>query len=211
MEKPPELQAILNASDSELIIISAAVAERGVAFCRVLGKTESVAWADEALRLTWMAVAGEPVEDECADVLDNLDLGYNDDEDDTSQPEFFIDQSLSLVGNAISVLLKPDVAKVELSVNTMRTLLSMLDFTLTGEQVVIVGYGEETPPPGPLQQMEINAEREVVDLLVSLNKEGTQRANISSIIPRVKASSREFSTRLAASIEEVADLSNWEL
>ncbi|WP_157606490.1 hypothetical protein [Saccharomonospora cyanea] len=210
MTTSPELQAISNASDSELVLICAAAAERGVAFCRVLGTTENVAWAEETLRLAWMSAAGEPVDDECADALDDLELGYNDDEDDTSQPEFFVDQSLSLVGNAISVSLEPTVAKAELSVNTVRTLLAMLDSTLAGEQVVIVGYGEKPPPPGLLQQMEISAEREVVDLLAGIDREGTPKASIASIVPRVKAASREFSTRLAVSIEEVADLSGWE-
>ncbi|MCC3770392.1 hypothetical protein [Streptomyces sp. UNOC14_S4] len=211
MEKTPELQAISNASDSELMLICAAAAERGMAFCRVLGGTESIEWADEALELAWAAAAGEFNESECADALDGLEMDSGDDEDDSSSPEFFIAQSLALIGNALSASLRPTAAKAELSVNTMRSLLSMLDFKLAGEHPVIVRYGEGVPPPGVLQQMEIDAERELADLLARRDKGDGQRSNIASALPQVEASSREFSAQLATSIEEVADLSDWEL
>lgn len=164
METSSELQAISNASDSDLMLICAAVAERGVAFCQVLGAGH-LTWVDASLELAWAATAGEPVQDECFEALDELEMEPQDGEGDTSRPEFYVTQALGLVGNAFGVSLKSSVSKAEMSINTLRSMLSMIDFKLSGEIPVIVRYGEGHPPPGPLVHMEIDAERAVLALL----------------------------------------------
>ncbi|MFE9374222.1 hypothetical protein ACFYM2_31240 [Streptomyces sp. NPDC006711] len=211
MEIPSEIQAIPNASDSELMLICAAAAERGVAFCRALGPSEYLTWVDASLELAWAAAAGESVQDECAEALDELEMEPQDGEDDSSRPEFYVTQAVGLVGNALAVSLRPSVPKVEMSINALRSLLSMLDFKLSGENPVIVRYGEEPPPPGRLVQMEIDAEREVLALL-SQGSEGSAQGVIGrSAATQAQASASAFAVQLIPSIEEFTELNNWEL
>ncbi|MFB7269390.1 hypothetical protein [Streptomyces sp. NPDC056244] len=207
----PELQAISNASDPELVLICAAAAERGAVFCRSLGRSEQSEWVDASLGLVWAAAAGDSVQDDCAEALDELEMESQDDEDDSSRPEFYVAQSVALVGNALAVSLRPSAAKAEMAVNTIRSLLSMLDFKIGGEKPVVVRYGDPSPSPGPLVQMEIDAEREVLDLLVRGAATSGQGEPRALAVNRIQASSSEFGGRLAPSIEEVAVLSNWEL
>lgn len=207
----PELQAISNASDSELVLICAAAAERGAAFCRALGGSEQSEWVDASLGLVWAAAAGGSTQDECAEALDELEMESQDGEDDSSRPEFYVAQSVALVGNALAVSLRPSAAKTEMAINTIRSLLSMLDFKVGGEKPVILRYGDPTPPAGPLVQMEIGAEREVIDLLAREAAASSQGAPSTSSVNQIQASSTEFGARLTPSIEEVAALSNWEL
>jgi hypothetical protein len=211
MEISPELQSISNASGSELMLICTAAAERGAAFCRALGPSEYLTWVDVSLGLAWAAAAGEPVQDECAEALDELEMEPQDGEDDSSRPNFYVAQAVGLVGNALAVSLRPSVTKVEMSVNAIRSLLSMLDFKLAGEQSMIVKYGEMPPPPGLLVQMEIDAEREVLALLSQGAGASTQGEAIRPVATRVQASASAFSARLTPSVEEFAELSNWEL
>jgi hypothetical protein len=211
MEISPELQAISNASDPELVLICAAAAERGAVFCRALGRSEQSEWVDASLGLVWAAAAGDSVQDECAEALDELEMESQDDEDDSSRPEFYVIQSVALVGNALAVSLRPSAAKAEMAVNTIRSLLSMLDFKVGGEKPVIARYGGHSPPVGPLVQMEIDAEREVLDLLAREAAGSGQGGPRTSAVNRIQASSTEFGGRLAPSIEEVAALSDWEL
>lgn len=207
----PELQAISNASDPELVLICAAAAERGAAFCRALGRSEQSEWVDTSLGLVWAAATGDSVQDDCAEALDELEMESQDDEDDSSRPEFYVAQSVALVGNALAVSLRPSAAKAEMAVNTIRSLLSMLDFKAGGEKPVVVRYGDPSPPVGPLVQMEIDAEREVFEVLAREAAASGQGEPRASVVNRIQASSTEFSGRLAPSIEEVSVLSNWEI
>jgi hypothetical protein len=210
MEISPEFQAISNASDSELMLICTAAAERGAAFCRALGPSEYLTWVDTSLGLAWAAAAGESVQDECAEALDELEMEPHDGEDDSSHPEFYVTQAVGLVGNALAVSLRPSVAKVEVSINAIRSLLSMVDFKFAGERPVILRYGEVPPPPGLLVQMEIDAEREVLAILAQAKGDFAQGETIHPLATQVQASASAFAVRLASSVEEFAELSNWE-
>ncbi|MFC5724363.1 hypothetical protein ACFP1Z_29840 [Streptomyces gamaensis] len=207
MEIPPELRAISTASPQGLTLICAAAAERGAAFCRTLGAQEDLAWVERSLELAWAVAAGEPVQDECAEALDELDLESGCDEDDPSSPDFYVAQSVALVGNALAVSLHPSAAKAEMSVNTLKTLFSMLDFKLGGERTVIIRFGEATPPPGVLTRREIDAEWENIWQL-------TQRDEATvphEAVVQARESARAFSGRAAEAITEVAELSNWDV
>lgn len=208
---PPELQAISNASDPELVLICAAAAERGAVFCRVLGRPEQSEWIDSSLGLIWAAAAGDSVQDDCAESLDELDMESQEDEDDSSHPDFYVAQSVALAGNALAVSLRPSAAKAEMSVNTIRSLLSMLDFKVGGEKPVVVRYGDPSPTVGPLVQMEVDAEREVLDVLAREAAASGQVQPRTSAVNRIHAASTQFGGRLRPSIKEVATLSNWEL
>ncbi|MFJ2631623.1 hypothetical protein ACIQCJ_05705 [Streptomyces sp. NPDC093221] len=211
MEIPSEIQAISNASDSELMLICAAAAERGVTFCRALGPSEYLTWVDASLELAWAAAAGESVQDECAEALDGLEMEPQDGEGDSYRPEFYVAQAVGLVGNALAVSLRPSAPKAEMSINTLRSLLSMLDFKLSGENPVIVRYGEEPPPPGLLVQMEIDAEREVLALLSQGSEDSAQGVIGRSVATQAQVSASAFSVQLTPSIEAFAELNNWEI
>ncbi|MFE7972809.1 hypothetical protein [Streptomyces shenzhenensis] len=211
MEISPEVQAISNASDSELVLICAAAAERGAAFCRVLGRSQHSEWVDASLGLVWAAAAGSSVQDECAEALDELDMEPQEDEDDSSRPDFYVAQSVALTGNALAVSLRPSATSAEMSINAIRSLLSMLDFKLGGGKPVVVRYGDSSSPPGPLVQMEIDAEREVIDLLARDAASSDRNGDLSSTVTQIRASANEFGARLTPSIDEVALLSGWEL
>lgn len=210
MEISSEAQDSSSAPDSELMLICAAVAERGVAFCQVLGAGH-LTWVDASLELAWAAAAGDLVQDECFEALDELEMEPQDGEDDASRPEFYVTQAIGLVGNALAVSLRPSASKAEMSINTLRSLLSMVDFKLSGEVPVIVRYGEGRPPPGQLVHMEIDAERAVL-ALSSRGAEGfTQGVTGRLVANRARDSARVFAERLVPSIEVFAKLGGWEL
>ena len=201
MEISSEAQDSSSAPDSELMLICAAVAERGVAFCQVLGAGH-LTWVDASLELAWAAAAGDLVQDECFEALDELEMEPQDGEDDASRPEFYVTQAIGLVGNALAVSLRPSASKAEMSINTLRSLLSMVDFKLSGEG---------RPPPGQLVHMEIDAERAVL-ALSSRGAEGfTQGVTGRLVANRARDSARVFAERLVPSIEVFAKLGGWEL
>ncbi|MFB8201250.1 hypothetical protein [Kitasatospora purpeofusca] len=209
MENSPELQAISNASTSELMLICTAAAERGASFCRTLGTSELLTWVDASLELAWAAASGESVQDECAEALDELEMEPQEGEDDSSRPEFYLTQAVGLVGNALANSLRPSAAKTEMSINTIRSLLSMIDFKLGGERPMVVPYGTELPPPGPLAKMEIDAERRVISLF-NQGEVASQDKVIASAVS-ARASSGEFATHLSRFIGEFSEISHWEI
>ncbi|MFJ4920396.1 hypothetical protein [Streptomyces sp. NPDC088725] len=87
----------------------------------------------------------------------------------------------------------------------------MLDFKLSGENPVIVRYGEEPPPPGLLVQMEIDAEREVLALLSQGSEDSAQGVIGRSVATQAQVSASAFSVQLTPSIEAFVELNNWEI
>lgn len=182
----------------ELALVCAAAAERGMAFSRVLGEPDHLARVEELAELAWAAAVGAAEEDECADALEELEAHFDDDEDDPSQPEFFVDQSTALVGIALACAARPSAAQAELSTNTMRTLLSMVDFRLAGEKPVVLRYGETAPAPGVLEQREVDAAREVVDLLREVGA-----GDLPAAAARIRLSAEQVGARLEAALRAV--------
>ncbi|WP_157767824.1 hypothetical protein [Actinosynnema pretiosum] len=148
------------------------------------------------------------MQDGCAEALDELEMEPQDDEYDHYCPEFYVTQAVELVGNALAVSMRPSAVKVETSVNTVRSLLAMLDFKFEGERPVVVRCGETFPPPGLLLQKEIDAEREVLSLLT---QEGEGSAGNCPVATRVRTSANAFSMWLLPAVKEFAEISNWEL
>ncbi|ONI89706.1 hypothetical protein ALI22I_14505 [Saccharothrix sp. ALI-22-I] len=199
------------ASDGELVVICAAVAEHGAALCRVFGTPEQVAWVDGALDLVWAAASGEAVEDECAEALDEVELAIDEEEADTEDPAFFADQSVALVGLALESVLRPSVDKAEDALEELRSSLSSFDFKLSGAQVVVVKYGQPRPPPGPLEQSEITAQRDVLAQLASTVDESRRGVVPPSVVARIRESAEAFAAELAGSVEQAAVLlRDWE-
>ncbi|MCX4763983.1 hypothetical protein OG562_24080 [Streptomyces sp. NBC_01275] len=193
------------------MLLCTAAAQRGSAFCRVLGSAEQQSWLDSGLELAWSAAAGEEVADECAELLDALDAldvldagddegeayeghgGYDD--DPTARPGFYADQAVGLVGEALAMSIRPSAERVETVLKTLRTLLSMVDFKLGGEKPVIVRGGEPRPAPGPLVQREEDAEREVL---------------AAPAVAEAQESAQAFVAEVTPSVEEFAEASHWD-
>lgn len=204
------MEALAELTEAELIVFCAAAAERGTGFCRILGSAEQQEWLDAALETVWSAAAGRTVADRCADLLDDLLLETDEDgEDPTASPGFFADQSVGLVGEALAVSMRPSAEKVEAVLTTARTLLSMADFTLSGEKPVIVRAGQ-TPPAGPLVTRELDARNDVLTVLTQARREtGNEGHPRSGVLAEVRELTRVFVDEVTPALEEFAEAKNW--
>lgn len=205
------VEGLSDPTDAELMVLCAAAAERGMGFCRVLGSAEQQEWLDSALEAVWSAAAGQAVADECADLLDALVLEDDEggEEDPTASPGFFSDQSIGLVGEALAVSMRPSAEKVESVLRTVRTLLSMADFTLSGAKPVIVRAGE-TPPAGPLVRREQDARLEVLAVLARDRCDaGGRKRPRPDVLTEVREATRAFVTEVTPALEEFAEAKNW--
>ncbi|MEU6098671.1 hypothetical protein [Streptomyces sp. NPDC047079] len=193
------------------MVLCAAAAERGTGFCRILGSAEQREWLDSALQAVWSAGLGQAVADELADLLDALVLADDEgeEEDPTASPAFFADQSVGLVGDALAVSMRPSAEKVESVLRTVRTLLSMADFTLSGGKPVIVRAGE-TPPSGPLVRREQDARLEVLAILARDRCDaGSRKRPRTDALTEVREATRAFVTEVTPALEEFAEGKNW--
>ncbi|MFD7659247.1 hypothetical protein ACFV4N_35180 [Actinosynnema sp. NPDC059797] len=195
-----------DASAGELLVICAAVAERAAPLCRVLGTPEQVAWVEASLDLAWAAAAGEPVADGCAEALDELGHDLDEDEeDDPGSAEFLVDRSLDLVGIALAGALRRSPSNAVLALNTLRTVAGLLDVEVMGRRPVVVRYGEPPPPPGPLAEKELGAQREVTALLAARGEGVVPPV----VVARARAAAREHAAAFTPVVERLAVLNDW--
>lgn len=198
---------LADASDEELAVISAAVAERAAPLCRVLGTPEQVAWLTASLDLAWAAAAGEPVADECEEALAGLEPGVDDlEEVDMGSPEYFVDQSTTLVGIALAGSLRRSTSDVATALGTLRSLAGVLDVEVMGKRPVVVRHGEPPPPPGPLLERELEAQREVADLVAA--GDGVVSP---AVLARARAAAQAHAAAFTPVVERLAVLNDWEL
>ncbi|MDX3313623.1 hypothetical protein P1S61_32065 [Streptomyces sp. ME08-AFT2] len=204
------MEGLADPTNAELAVLCAAAAERGSGFCRVLGSTEQQEWLGTAVETVWSVAAGQTAVDECADLIDGLVLEDEEDEEDpTARPGFFADQSVGLVGEALAVSMRPSVEKVETVLKTVRTLLSMADFTLSGEKPVIVRAGE-TPPVGPLVRRELDARLKVLTVLARDRRDaGSGGRPRSDVLTELREATRAFVIEVTPALEEFAEAKNW--
>ncbi|MFD9409915.1 hypothetical protein ACFWBN_23280 [Streptomyces sp. NPDC059989] len=200
-------------SDSELIMLCAATAERAAPFCRILGTEEQRAWLESGLELAWRMAAGEDAADDCSAMLDWLEVEDDEEEfedaDPTAHPGFYADQAVGLVGESLASSLMPSGDRVETALKTVRTLFSMVDFKLSGEKPVIVRSGEERPPPGPLVQRELDAAGAALGLLSRRSGGAGQQPDALSALVELRNSAREFAAAVTPSLEEFAEANDW--
>ncbi|MDT3728946.1 hypothetical protein ROS62_30430 [Streptomyces sp. DSM 41972] len=206
------IEGLSNPSVIELKLLSAATAERAAAFCRVFGSEEQRSWTDSVLELAWEMAAGHDVAEDCSTLLDSL---VEDDEDDfedadpTAHPEFYAEQAVGLVGEAMATALRPSTDRIETGFKTMRTLLSMVDFKLSGEKPVIVRAGEPLPPPGPLVQRERDAEDQALAILLRQRGVKGERRGPEPTWTELRELAVAFSAEVTPSLEEFSEANNW--
>ncbi|MFD5937271.1 hypothetical protein [Streptomyces sp. NPDC060333] len=179
----------------DLKAAASAVAQRGSVFYRTLGPQEESDWLDSVLDLIWSAADGQDVDEECLEVLEELGEESQADEFDSSHPEFFAARSLELIGNALSVAVRPDPKRVDQSYIALRELLSIVDYRLGGSEPVITRYGDPPPPLGPLETREIEAENAVMEEL-------SRSTDRTVTIGRIREKSSRFSSDLALPVSD---------
>ncbi|MFI5548037.1 hypothetical protein ACIA6E_30135 [Streptomyces sp. NPDC051815] len=184
-----------SASLLDLKVAASAAAQRGSVFYRTLGPQEESDWLDSVLDLIWSAVDGRDADEECLEALEELGEESQADEFDSSHPEFFAARSLELIGNALSVAVRPDPKRVDQSYITLRELLSIVDYRLGGSEPVITRYGDPPPPLGPLETREIEAENAVMEEL-------SRSADRAATIGRIREKSSRFSSDLALPVSD---------
>lgn len=206
----PTAEDLRELSGNELNLLGAAAAERGAAFCRVLGSDEQQEWLSRGLHLMWAAVSGEATADDCLEHLDALEAAdaENQDEehDPTAHPGFYADQAIGLVAEALAGSANPSPERVERALRTLRTLCSMVDFKLGGEVPVIVRSSDPRPAPGPLARMELDAENELVARLAGARETSSNTASADEI----RATAEEFGREVTSAVKGFAAASNWE-
>ncbi|WP_217240483.1 hypothetical protein [Streptomyces sp. AC555_RSS877] len=199
-------------SATELMALSAATAERAAPFCRVFGSEEQNSWVESGLELAWQMAAGHDVADDCSALLDSLVEDSEcefEDADPTAHPGFHAEQAVGLVGEALAVSLRPSIDRIETGFRTMRTLLSMVDFKLSGEKPIIVRSGEPRPLPGPLVQRELDAREQVLAILLRERGVAEGERDLRSTLIELRDLTGEFSTDVTASLEDFSEANNW--
>ncbi|MFB7027779.1 MULTISPECIES: hypothetical protein [unclassified Streptomyces] len=206
------IENLSSPSDVELKLLAAATAERAASFCRVLGSEEQQDWIDSGLELAWRMAAGYGEVDDCSALLDSL-VEYGESEfeeaDPTASPGFYAEQAVGLVGEALAVSLRPSIDRIETGFKTMRTLFSMVDFKLSGEKPVIVRSGEPKPLPGPLGQLERDAESQALAILLRERGMTGERLGEQSTLVELRNLAEAFSVNVTPSLEEFSEANNW--
>lgn len=129
-------------------------AERGRAFYESLASDEDVAFYNDLLDLAWSSAAGDADEDDVAETFEAAEERLASDLDEAGEEggRFYAEQAGLLVLNALAAQLNPSIRAATMSSNTLETLLSHLDFILSGDQVRIREAGEPARPLGDLQR-----------------------------------------------------------
>ncbi|MFJ8652223.1 hypothetical protein ACIRNU_07740 [Streptomyces rochei] len=210
----PNAEELQDASEAELRLLGAAAAERGAAFCRVLGTAEQQDWIGRGLELLWAAATDEAVADDCVDHLDALEPEAEEDQDEeqdpTERPGFYADQALGLVGEALAGSANPSAERVERALRTLRSLCSMVDFKLGGEVPVVVRSGDPQPAPGPLVRGELEAERELEALLARARGVSGDTASPASMVGEARAAAQEVAREMTSAVREFAESHSWQ-
>lgn len=168
-------------------------AERGRAIYETLASDEDVAFYNDLLELAWSSAAGNADEDDVADTFEAAEeqLATDSDEADEEGSRFYAQQAGLLALNALAAQLNPSTRGATMSSNTLETLLSSLDFILSGEQVRIREAGQSDPPLGALQRAERDSQEttlarlraaEVIDLTTVRDEAGAANQQIAAAV-----------------------------
>ncbi|MFF3576676.1 hypothetical protein [Streptomyces mirabilis] len=179
MARYHDLALLQDASGVVLTAFCAAVAERMLDVYAGMVDEGELGWAEDSLERVWKVVAAESDSDACAVALEIIEAETSSEENCDSGSSFYAARILDLLGLALESALRPDFGKAEFVANTAETLLSSLDFALSGERTVTYRPGEQLPPPGPLVSRDVAADAEFFEVL--------RRAGLSVGAPVVPA------------------------
>ncbi|MFP3988264.1 hypothetical protein U9R90_12290 [Streptomyces sp. E11-3] len=202
-------EALRSVSNQQLAAFCAACAERGSGLAQ-LGTPEQQDQLTRLLGVAWGVLSGGQSEESAVEVLEEAELMFDEDdplaEDDPGSPEFLVAQAILLAVNAISVCLHPDPRRAEMSGQTLETILSSLDFRMSGQQAVFVRHGEAEPPVGRLQQLEQDAQHAFMESIIHGGGEPLDREALEML----RVTSAPVRDEITAAIAEVAELCGWD-
>ncbi|MEU9348610.1 hypothetical protein AB0D74_46185 [Streptomyces sp. NPDC048278] len=202
-------QSLQSADEVTLNVFAAACAERGSAIYQELVDDADREWFAQFLELAWSSLSGEADEGELADAIEEFqEWAESVETEDSEGKDFYVMQSAMLAVNAIAVHLNPTAARAEMSGQTLETLLGGFDHRLGGGQPVIVRAGEPSPPPGPLQRLEQDAQNAI---LQSLSARADQGRASQELLDGIRASCRPVHDEIATATSSVAELAGWDV
>lgn len=199
--------ALRSASDAELVAFCAGCAERGWGVLRRIGTPEDAEWYRDAIELCWNAAAGDVSEDAASEIVEEGEDALGSEEVDSISQEFYRLQCVMLAVNTLAVYLNPSAEKAEMSGQTLETILSDFDFTLSGETSRIIRYGESQPPAGRLQEIEQGAQNWFIENGV----DGDGGRLTEGFLERFRGYCTERGNLLAGAVPDVVDRKGWRL
>lgn len=200
--------ALRSASPAELVAFCAGCAERASGVFRLLNGEAENDWFRSALDLGWQAAAGSEVDDEATEVLEEAMADLDEEEeDDPNSQEFYSSQVAMLAVNTLSVYLNPVAQQAEMSGQTVETLYSDFDLTLSGDQAVVTRYGQPPAPPGELQRLEQEAQAEFVGDFV----DGTGAAVTPQSMQELREAQTALRDQILRRVQAVADARGWDV
>lgn len=200
--------ALRSASPTELVAFCAGCAERASGVYQLLNGEAEGDWFRSALDLGWQAASGSPVDEEAAEAVEQAMADMDEDqEDDPHSQEFYSSQAAMLAVNTLSVYLNPVAQQAEMSGQTVETLFSDFDLTLSGDQAVVTRYGQPPAPPGELQRLEQEAQSEFVRAFV----DGTGVAVTPQSVQDLRQTSTALRDQILERLRVVADTRGWEV
>jgi hypothetical protein len=117
-----------------------------------------------------------------------------------------VDQSTTLVGIALAGSLRRSTSDVATALGTLRSLAGVLDVEVMGKRPVVVRHGEPPPPPGPLLERELEAQRDVAALVAA--GDGVVRP---AVLARARAAAQAYAAEFTPVVERLAVLNDWDL
>ncbi|QIK08342.1 hypothetical protein G7Z12_22255 [Streptomyces sp. ID38640] len=196
-----------SASDAELVAFCAGCAERGWGIIRQISAPEDAERYQEMLELCWNAASGEISEAAASEIVEQAEADLGSEEVDPMSQDFYGLQCTMLVVNTLAVYLNPSPERAELSGQTLETILSDFDFTLSGEVSRIVKYGDPQPPADRLQRVEQGAQRWFIEN--GVDGEGGQLTR--EFLDRFRAYCGDKANELSSAFPDVADRKGWDL
>lgn len=192
----PELLEEL--SPQALQVFCLTCAERGRAIYEALASDEDVAFYNNLLELAWSSAAGNIDEDDIADAFEAAEeqLAADSDEPDEEGSRFYAEQAGMLALNALAAQLNPSTRGATMSSNTIETLLSSVDFILSGEQMRIREAGQPEPPLGVLQRAERDGQEAMLARLRT-----TEVIDLTTVRDEAAAANQQIADAVTAAAE----------
>ncbi|MEU6320983.1 hypothetical protein [Streptomyces sp. NPDC047009] len=203
MARYHDVDILRDASGAVLTAFCAAVAERMLGMYAQMVDEDESGWAGNSLAEVWKVAAGEPDSEACAVALEVIEDEASSGENSDVGSSFYAARIVDLLGLSLESALRPDVTKAEFVVNTAETLLSSLDFALSGEQAVIYRPGEQLPPPGPLVSRDVVADAEFFEVLRRVGLGVDVPVVPAAVVSELRRASRDVGDEYGQAVQDV--------
>lgn len=203
MARYHDVSLLRDASGAVLTAFCAAVAERMLGMYAQMVDEDESGWAEKSLAEVWKVAAGEPDPDACAVALELIEDEASSGENSDIGPSFYAARIVDLLGLSLESTLRPEFTKAEFVANTAETLLSSLDFALSGERAVIYRRGDQLPPPGPLVSRDIVADVEFFEVLRRVGLGVDAPVVPAAVVSELRRASRDVGYEYGQAVQDV--------